>query len=74
MLHDSSGDDSSDDEKSWVKEVRRNYRTIKHNERIREQENAEEDGDNAKNESNLEQIKNDVRLEEGEPGKKKQNK
>lgn len=79
LIHDSSDDDSSDDDKSWVKEMRKNYRTIKHNERIKEQEN-EEKSDNVleKNEPKLEQAtKSDEAkfvFEEGEPGRKKQNK
>lgn len=73
FVHDSSDNDSSDDEKSWVKEVRKNYRLIKKNEREREQEN-EEDNLIAKNEPKMDKIKNEVKFEEGSPQMKKQNK
>lgn len=67
FIHDSF--DSSDDEKPWAKEVRKNYRLIRKNEREKEQENSGEEDNNpaAKNEPRLDKIKNDVKFEEGEP-------
>lgn len=74
FIHDSS--DSSDDEKPWVKQVQKNYRLIKKNERERELENADEDNDSdvVKDEPKLDQIENNVKFEAGESVKKKQNK
>lgn len=65
--------DSSDDEKTWAKEVRKNYRLLRKNEREKEQEqeqeNSEEEDNNlvAKDVSKLDKIKNDVKFEEGKP-------
>lgn len=75
FIHDSPDDDSSDDDKVWVKEVRKNYRLIKKNEREEEQGSDDEDNDaTAKNEAELDEIKNDVKFQEGGLEKKKQNK
>ncbi|XP_067213552.1 nucleolar protein 10 [Linepithema humile] len=75
FIHDGSNDESSDDEKSWVKEVRKNYRLIKRNERMKEQESEDEDNNPIdKNGLKLDDIKNEVKFEEGEPEKKKRNK
>ncbi|XP_014479583.1 PREDICTED: nucleolar protein 10 isoform X2 [Dinoponera quadriceps] len=67
FIHDSS--DSSDDEKLWAKEVRRNYRLIRKNEREKEQENSGEEDNNpaAENEPRLKKAKNVVKFEEGKP-------
>lgn len=72
MFHDSSDNDSSDSEKPWVKEVRKNYRLIKKNEREKQQE----DDDNliARNEPRMNEIKYEVKFEEGGPERKKRNK
>lgn len=74
FIHDSSDDDSSDDEKPWVKEVQKNYRLIKKNEREKEQENEEDDNLIVKNEPEMNKVKNEVKFEEGGPEKKKRNK
>lgn len=74
FIHDSPDDDSSDDDKVWVKEVRKNYRLIRKNEREEEQESDGEDNATAKNEAELDEIKNDVKFQEGGLEKKKQNK
>lgn len=74
FIHESD-DESSDDEKLWAKEVQKNYRLIRRNERIKEQESEDADNDTiVKNGSKLDDIKNDVKFEEGEPEKKKRNK
>lgn len=77
FIHDSPDDDSSDDDKVWVKEVRKNYRLIKRNEREKEQERTSDDEDNdaiTKNETQLDKIKNNVKFQEGGLEKKRQNK
>lgn len=77
FIHDSpDDDDSSDDEKPWVKEVRKNYRLMRKNEREKEQESSDEDNDaTAKDEAELDEIKNNkVKFQEGGLEKKKQNK
>ncbi|KAG5319778.1 NOL10 protein, partial [Acromyrmex heyeri] len=71
FIHDNSDNDSSDDEKQWVKEVQKNYRLIKKNEREREQN---EDNINLIPKYELDKIKNQVKFEDGGPQKKKQNK
>jgi hypothetical protein len=81
LIHDSS-DDSSDDEKPWAKEMRKNYRLLKKNEREREQENGDEEENSAtKNELELDESnepdildENDMCLEIGGLEEKKQNK
>ncbi|EFN87882.1 nucleolar protein 10 [Harpegnathos saltator] len=70
VKYDSS--DSSDDEKLWAKEVRKNYRLLKKNEREEEEEEQENSGEEdnnpaAKNEPRLGKIRNGVKFEEGEP-------
>lgn len=77
FIHDSPDDDSSDDDKVWVKEVRKNYRLIKRNERETEQERSSDNEDNdaiTKNETEIDKFKNDVKFQEGGLEKKKQNK
>jgi len=74
FFYDSSVNDSSDDEKSWVKEVRKNYRLIKKNEKKRERENEDDNNLITRNELKIDKIKNEVKFEEGDPQKKKQNK
>jgi len=81
FIHDSS-DDSSDDEKPWAKEMRKNYRLLKKNEREREQENEDEENNSViKNESDLDESNeadmlndNDMCLDTGGLEEKKQNK
>lgn len=67
FIHDSS--DSSDDEKLWAKEVRKNYRLIKKNEREKEQESSGEEDNNSimQNKPGLDKVKNNVKFEEGKP-------
>jgi len=74
FFYDSSVNDSSDDEKPWVKEVQKNYRLIKKNEKKRERENEDDNNLITRNELKLDKIKNEVKFEEGGPQKKKQNK
>ncbi|KYQ46949.1 Nucleolar protein 10 [Trachymyrmex zeteki] len=74
FIHDSSDNDSSDDEKQWVKEVQKNYRLIKKNEREREQQNEDNINLIPKDELKIDEIKNQVKFEDGGPQKKKQNK
>ncbi|KYN31596.1 Nucleolar protein 10 [Trachymyrmex septentrionalis] len=74
FIHDSSDNDSSDDEKQWVKEVQKNYRLIKKNEREREQQNEDNINLIPKYELKMDKIKNQVKFEDGGPQKKKQNK
>ncbi|EZA53311.1 hypothetical protein DMN91_005222 [Ooceraea biroi] len=74
FIHDSD-DESSDDEKPWVKEVQKNYRLIRKNKREREEESGDENNDSVvKNEPKLDEIQNNVKFEVGEPVKKKQSK
>jgi len=74
FIHDSSDNDSSDNEKRWVKEVQKNYRLIKKNEREREQQNENNISLIPKYEWKMDKIKNQVKFEDGDPQKKKQNK
>jgi len=74
FFYDNSVNDSSDDEKPWVKEVRKNYRLIKKNEKKRERENEDDNNLITRNEPKIDKIKNEVKFEEGGPQKKKQNK
>ncbi|XP_012542067.1 nucleolar protein 10 [Monomorium pharaonis] len=73
FVHDSSDNDSSDDEKPWVKEVRKNYRLIKKNERKREQE-SDDNNLITRNEPEINKVRSEVKFEEGGPEKKKRNK
>lgn len=77
FVHDSSDDDSSDDEKPWAKEVRKNYRLMRKNEREKELESDSNEDDNnliSNNELRTNEIKREVKFEEGGPERKKRNK
>lgn len=74
FIHDSPDDDSSDDEKEWVKQVRKNYRLIRRNEREKESDNENNDT-TAKDETTAKnEIQNDIKFQEGGQERKKQNK
>lgn len=73
-IHD---DSSSDDEKTWVKEVKKQYRIIKkNNERQNEedQEDMENDDQGSKNQPRLYEIKENVEFKDAKPVARKQNK
>jgi len=77
LIHDSS-DDSTDDERSWVKEMRKNYRLLKkkQREKEREEENMNEEEDFVvKNEiDELHDItENDINFDSDDPEKEEQN-
>ncbi|KAF7414179.1 hypothetical protein HZH68_002668 [Vespula germanica] len=69
-------EDSSDDEKTWVKDVRKQYRLIKRS-RQKEEENNEKSNHNMEilnNQPNLYEIKEDVEFREAKPVASKRNK
>ncbi|XP_047370643.1 nucleolar protein 10 isoform X2 [Vespa velutina] len=69
-------EDSSDDEKTWVKDIRKQYRLIKKN-RQKEEENNEKSNNDMKilnNQPNLYEIKEDVEFKEAKPVASKRNK
>ncbi|XP_076651858.1 nucleolar protein 10-like [Halictus rubicundus] len=70
FIHD---DSSSDDEKPWAKEVKRNYRLIRRNERQNEEEeeNAKDDEQSAENRTRLYEIKDHVQFKDARPIAKK---
>lgn len=63
FIHD---DSSSEDEKPWVKEVKKQYRLIKKNERDADEKQAEED-EASQNQPKLYEIKEDVEFREAKP-------
>lgn len=68
--------DSSDDEKTWVKDVRKQYRLIKRS-RQNEKEDNEKSNHNMEilnNQPNLYEIKEDVEFKEAKPVMSKRNK
>ncbi|XP_076236423.1 nucleolar protein 10-like isoform X2 [Calliopsis andreniformis] len=74
FIHD---DSSSEDEKTWVKEVKKQYRLIKKNER--QNEETDEDDTESKNQGSANQpqfyeIKENVEFKDAKPVVKKQNK
>lgn len=72
FIHDSS----SEDEKPWVKEVRKQYRLIKKSEREAEEndEAAETDDEQAASQPRLYEIKEDVEFRDAKPVARKRNK
>lgn len=73
FIHD---DSSSDDEKPWVKEVKRQYRLIKKigKQDEEEDESVKSNDQNLENHSRLFEIKDHVEFKDAKPIAKKQNK
>ncbi|XP_078042598.1 nucleolar protein 10 lethal (2) 34Fd [Augochlora pura] len=73
FIHD---DSSSEDERQWVNEVKKNYRLIRRNERQNEEseENARKEDESSENHSRLYEIKDHVEFKDAKPIAKRGNK
>ncbi|KAG7212660.1 hypothetical protein KM043_012941 [Ampulex compressa] len=71
FIHDSS----SEDEKPWAKEVKKQYRLIKKNERLKDdEEEIEREKQSSMNQPRLYEIRDDVEFREAKPVAKKREK
>lgn len=74
FIHD---DSSSEDEKRWVKEVKKQYRLIKKNEKQAQENDQSIEGNNEhveKNQPQLYEIKENVEFKDAKPITKRRNK
>lgn len=74
FIHD---DSSSEDEKPWAKEVKKQYRLIKRKNETQSEEqdqSVEDDDERVKSEPRLYEIKEDVEFRDAKPVAKKQSK